>query len=86
MVNLGDRVRDKVTGFEVVATARYQYMNGCERYCVEPMVDKGGKLVDAQTFDVQRLDVVQPRVASVKASNTGGARDNPSRSDRHASR
>lgn len=40
---LGEKVRDGVTGFKGVITARVEYLNGCLQYCVEPKVGKEGK-------------------------------------------
>lgn len=72
---LGSKVRDSVTGFEGVATAKHEYLNGCVRYSVEPPIGYDGKLPEAQTFDVQRLVVVEADVAVVSSASVGGARD-----------
>ena len=55
-IELGAKVRDKVSGYEGVATARYEYMNGCERYEVSG-ADKDGK-PEGFVFDVQQLTIL----------------------------
>lgn len=57
MVKLGDRVRDAITGFEGIATAKHEYLNGCVRYSVEAP-DKDGK-PDEYAFDDQQLTVIE---------------------------
>ena len=34
--NLGDRVRDEITGFEGVVVVRSQWLNNCNTYGVQP--------------------------------------------------
>lgn len=60
MIELGQKVRDVVTGFEGVATSRVEYLNGCVQYAVAPVVNEKDpqKLPDSVYFDVQRLEVV----------------------------
>lgn len=36
MIPLGKKVRDKVTGFEGIASGRITYLTGCSRYIVTP--------------------------------------------------
>lgn len=57
---LGDRVRDKVTGFEGIVTARYEYLNGCIRWEVSG-VDKDGK-PDGYAFDDMQVELLDKRV------------------------
>jgi hypothetical protein len=53
-VALGRKVKDKVTGFAGIATARTEYMNGCVRVLVEAKCNKDGKS-PSEWFDEQRL-------------------------------
>lgn len=55
-IRLGDKVRDRVSGWEGIAVARYQYLNGCVRYSVAG-ADKESK-PDEYVFDTQQLEVV----------------------------
>jgi hypothetical protein len=58
-VELGQKVRDKVSGFEGIAVCRHIYLEGCERISVQPLVDKEGKLPEAATFDEPQLEVIE---------------------------
>jgi hypothetical protein len=54
--DLGQEVKDKVTGFSGVIVARTDYMTGCVRYSVQcKKLDKGGKPQDWQSFDEDQL-------------------------------
>jgi hypothetical protein len=56
LVKLGDKVKDSLTGFEGVATARTEYLYGCVHVCVTPTGLKDGKPIESQWFDEQRID------------------------------
>lgn len=53
---LGTRVRDRITGFSGVVTGFVQYISGCNQALVSPGVDKDGKLMETNWFDIQRLE------------------------------
>lgn len=88
-IELGTMARDTVSGWEGTVTARYEYLNGCERYEVGAR-DKDGK-PESFVFDVQQLeveastgwmpaaDVVTAEVVAAEQGNrygrTGGPRD-----------
>lgn len=58
----GDTVRDKVTGFTGIVVARYDYISGCNRYCVQPKVGADGKMPDSTNIDepaLEQLDVLR---------------------------
>jgi len=78
-IKLGDRARDVVTGFEGVAVARTQWLNGCVRISLQPeKLDKEGKVRESQSFDVEQLEVVGKPV-KIPGRNTGGPRPEPAR-------
>lgn len=76
---LGQRLRDKVSGFEGIATARGDYLSGCVRYCLQPAVngDTPGELPEGQWFDIEQLEFVDEGVAGIRAEPSGGERANP---------
>ncbi|GAI75720.1 unnamed protein product, partial [marine sediment metagenome] len=78
MVKLGDVVRDTVSGFIGVATGKSEYLNGCVRYCLEPMklTDKGD-LIESHWFDKQQLEVVKERQQVESDKLLGGSRVAP---------
>lgn len=53
-MNLGDTVKDTVTGFVGVATGRVEYLHGTPRWLVERL-DKDGKL-QCEWFDEERIE------------------------------
>ncbi len=74
-ITLGNKVRDKSTDFEGIATSRLEYINGCVQYCVQPPVDKEGKRQDGIYLDSQYLEVIGNGIA-VEAKKTGGPSSN----------
>ena len=76
-IKLGSTVTDKVTGFTGIATGRFEYINGCVRYCVERGKDDGG--VEELHFDQERLEVSTRLPVDVTPTPTGGARPTPPR-------
>ena len=71
MIELGQKVRDRVTGFEGVATSKVEYLNGCVQYCVKPRVGEDNKMVDGEYVDVQQLEVIDD-VLTIIANPIGG--------------
>ena len=90
-VQLGDLVRDWVTGYEGTATARVEYINGCIQYCIEPNDLQKGEpfpgFESAPYIDAARLQVVEAHhyergdaSASIEpAKSTGGFMKNKPR-------
>lgn len=54
---LGSSARDIVSGWAGTITARYEYLNGCERYEISGK-DKDGK-PEAYVFDAQQVEVTK---------------------------
>lgn len=73
VIELGQKVKDRITGFEGVVTGRCAYISGCDQALVTPPVDKEGKHVEAHWFDVQRLQVLPDRVITLDNGLTLGA-------------
>jgi len=71
-VKLGNRYRDKIHGFEGVATMRTEYLTGCARICLEVLV---GMEIKSASFDETQLEGVSVRQVS------GGPGDHVSRSE-----
>ena len=72
MIELGSKVRDRVTGFTGTATARVEYLNGCVQYCVKPRMSKKGEMPEGQYIDDKQLEVIEEDELSIKATETGG--------------
>jgi hypothetical protein len=58
-INLGSEVKDLVTGFQGIAVAKTQFLNGCYRISVQPPMTKEGKVPDNETFDEPQLKLVK---------------------------
>jgi hypothetical protein len=56
---LGDKLRDKITGFTGINTGRVQYLTGCIQYLLVPRGETENKLPDGEWFDEGRLEVVE---------------------------
>lgn len=71
-IELGDLVKDTVTGFQGVAIGRTEWLHGCERIIVQPKVGKDGKLGENGQFDEPQLDVVKAKVSAKGNPKKGG--------------
>lgn len=56
-IELGDKVKDKVTGFEGIAVAKIEYLNGCVQFGVKAQVTDAA-LKEAEYIDVGQLEYI----------------------------
>lgn len=80
MIKLGNRVRDLVTGFEGIATARTEYLYGCVHITITPRVGADGKQPDSGWFDEQRGEVIEDTpapMAKAYSATSGGPQEPP---------
>lgn len=77
MIELGMKVRDRVTGVEGIAVARTEWLNGCTRVTVQPQKLKDSQPVETTTFDEAQLEVVGSTHPLTKRRQvrTGGPQD-----------
>lgn len=72
-VELGDKVKDRVTGFTGIAVARTEWLNGCARVTIQPPLDKDKKMVENQTFDEPQLEILkEDAYGARRVKKTGG--------------
>lgn len=72
-INLGDKCRDKLSGFEGVCVARTEHLHGCTRITIQPQELHDGKPVDAHWFDEPQVELVDQGFYTVpKLEKTGG--------------
>lgn len=73
MLELGQKAKDKVTGFEGILTGRAQYLYGCEQYCIVPQA-KEGTMKTGEWFDIGRIEITGPGIlpSEVTAEEPGG--------------
>jgi hypothetical protein len=62
LAQLGDRVRDPISGFQGIATVHSLWLSGCVRLGVSPETFEVGKPIDERYFDQALLEVVDEAV------------------------
>lgn len=72
MVQLGSKVKEKITGFTGIVTGYVQYLSGCNQALVIPKVREDGSYVDGQWFDEQRLERVDDSIITLENGKTPG--------------
>lgn len=63
-IKLGDKVRDKITGYTGIAVARTEFINGCIQYTVARKLKNGQDLnpIGEPSIDEMCLEVIQEKV------------------------
>jgi len=79
MINLGDKVKDSITGFGGVVVVRAEYLQGCDRCGLQSLKLKDGVPGEWVWFDEPQLQLVTRRFHPVGQQITGGPRPNPKR-------
>ena len=75
MFNLGDLLKDRVSGLTGVAMGVTSYVYGCRRWGIAPRETKDGQPIAWAWFDEPQLDLLEPGVLAVpNAPTTGGPR------------
>src|SRR5690348_3433643 len=59
MIELGSKVRDKVTGVVGIVTGRHNYLHGCTRLSIQPQELKDGKPVDTTGADEPQCELLE---------------------------
>ena len=79
-IGLGDRVKDEISSFEGIVTARSEYLNGCVSLLVQPESLDEGKKIKGVWFDDVQLRLVKKEVIGRRTRSSGGPeRSTPSR-------
>ena len=64
--DFGDRIRDKITGFEGIVAAKSEYFNGCKRYGVQGLkLKEDGTVTELEWFDAQQVELLKARAVSL---------------------
>lgn len=87
MIGLGDRVRDRISGFEGIVIGITDWLYQCRRPIVQPSkLTSDGKPINSESFAEDQLEVIESgafkakaQAAVAPAEKTGGPRDVPSR-------
>ncbi len=79
MIKLGEKVKDKISGFEGIACARSEYLNGCKRILIEPTKLKDdGSTIEGVWFDDQQIELIGPGI-NAETKPSGGPQVTPRR-------
>lgn len=81
-IELGDKVRDRITGFEGIAIVRSVFLNGCVQFTIARKLKKGedykesnyGVSMDEQSLEIIKKDVLNlhPKPKPIKETKSGG--------------
>lgn len=74
MIDLGDKVKDTVTGFTGIAVSITDYLHGCQRIGVQAIVRDNEPPKEVQGFDEPQLKIVKKKVVEDGKKDTGGPR------------
>jgi hypothetical protein len=79
MIELGNKAKDKITGFEGVLTARSQYITGCDQYAITAESEKKGQEPVICWFDEGRIEILAESIApeDVQGEKNGGPQCHP---------
>lgn len=73
-INLGDKVRDTVTGASGIFVCETKWLHGCTRMTIQPALDKDGKVPETHTFDRPQAELVSKKGA---VNDDHGTQDGP---------
>lgn len=62
-IELGKKVKDKVTGLKGIITSRSENLNMCNRYYIQPEVGKDMKIPDGWWVDEMQIVIIGEGVA-----------------------
>jgi hypothetical protein len=75
-IQLGNRVRDIVSGFEGIATSRVEYLNGCVQLCIRAKaVDNKYEDASSVYVDIGQVEKIDDGIV-VPKKKTGGIMSN----------
>jgi hypothetical protein len=69
---LGDKLKDIVSGLEGICIGRIEYLNGCTQYAIKPKKTKDERVLDAEWVDSQQVIKLKGGI-KIKPSFTGGS-------------
>jgi len=70
-IELGQKVKDSITGFVGVVTGRCEYITGCHQVLVQPPVKKEGDYQDPQWFDEDRAQILDAEIFKLPITAAG---------------
>lgn len=77
-LELGDSVRDRITGYSGIVVAKTHWLNGCVRITLQSQKIKDDYTpVESQTFDEPQLELIQAGAFEKTNPDTGGPAPTP---------
>lgn len=73
--NLGDEVKDTITGFPGVVICRSQWLNNCNTYTVQSKKLKDGAPQTGQAFDEPQLTLLKEKQVKTHQKTGGPIRE-----------
>lgn len=70
-IKLGDKVRDKISGFVGIVTSKTEFLNGCVQYGIQGKSVKN-HIPEPIAIDDKSLELVNPPKEKIKKERTGG--------------
>ena len=80
MIKLGNRVKDSLTGFVGIATARTEYLYGCAQIHILSEGLKDGRPMEGAWIDEQRVETLAALsipVSAESSATSGGPQSTP---------
>jgi len=71
-IQLGDKVRCKLTGFTGITVCKSEFINGCIQWSILPKGDKKNKMPEEVGIDDQSLEIIPIKKKKIKKEETGG--------------
>jgi hypothetical protein len=56
---LGDRARDRITGYKGIVVGKSQHITGCDRVTLQAETGADGKMPDCYSFDITTVEVLE---------------------------
>ncbi len=79
MINLGDKVKDTITGYEGIVVADTIWLNGCLRVIVQSRELKDGVPVERQEFDTAQVELIEANVVTASRRPLSSPKQSPTR-------
>lgn len=77
MAELGQKVKDIVTGLEGIVVGKTEWLNGCVRFAIQSRVNDKGGIPEQQWIDEQQAEIIDSNhilQSKKKEVLTGGPR------------
>lgn len=73
MIELGDKVKDKISGFTGITVGKIEYINGCIQFGVKASVGiKNEAPKDIYWIDEKELSIIKKQAVKIEMKRTGG--------------